>query len=190
MQKLFGTLELASISWLLKSETCVRRRYEQGLESYDSTVLGVHAHFFLNTFFGLSLLDSFSDSLLNYIVKHVRSVQANTVFFGQILQIDVNEFIELNFCISYLLFIHIVSNYEMNELLIILLIWVYFSHALLGSLPDHRRPLCFYNFNFIIVKYSRVIYSAEVYYEFSDATILWISLPSPYNFSSRHPHRL
>ena len=65
MQKLFGTYELASISHLLKSETCVRRRFKQGLESYDSTVLGVHAHFFLNTFFGLSLLFRCSDSLLD-----------------------------------------------------------------------------------------------------------------------------
>ena len=93
MQQLFGTLELTCFPRLLKSETRVLRRLEQGLESYDSTVPSVLAHFLRDAFFGLSLLGSFKDSLLNDLIKHVRSVQANTVFFGQILQVDVNQFI-------------------------------------------------------------------------------------------------
>jgi hypothetical protein len=110
MEQLLRSVELARVLGLLVSEPGVAGWLEQGLKSDDAAVEGVVKHLSLDE---LSIYPCF-DPRITDRVQDSLAIETNTVFFGEIFELRVNELVNFNLLGSKLLTIDVVLDNDMN----------------------------------------------------------------------------
>ena len=108
---------LLSLSQLFKAKTGVLGWLEDSLEPDNSTIKSKHVPalcYFLRVHSPFDLL------VLN-ILQQVRSIKANTIFLCQVLEADINQIVHLNFGITNLFAVDGIFDYDVDELLVVLL---------------------------------------------------------------------